>query len=216
MPALIVARKGSARTSVRQAIIALYESDRSREELTRALALDVVATLGAVNGFSLAVACGDPIAAKQLGVELPAGVDLRVQAPGIEQPFALFLASEYAAKGFERIIVAAADTIGLTARILSTTASVLATDSTVLGLTRSDRPYLVGVNQRALARSDDRSVTALSALSSGDDLASVPGRRLEPLSRLSELTNDAEIKDVVEGHSKLLPRTTTKLLELGL
>ena len=212
---MIVARKGSARTSVRQAIIALYECNTEREELSRALALDVVATLGAVNGFSLAVACGDPIAGKQLGTELPAGVDLRLLAPGIEEPFAFYLAREYAAKGFERIIVVAADTVGLSARILSTTASVLATDSPVLGLTPSNRPYLVGVNDRALARGDEMSIAALSAFTAGDDLASLPGRRLERLSRLGELADDAEIEEIVEGQRKQLPRTATKLLELG-
>lgn len=211
---MIVARRSSGRTSVRQAIIALFERIPRREELSRALALDVVASLGAVNGFSIAVACADPDAAKEIGADLPAGVDLRVRVAGVEEPFALFLAGQYISKGFERIIFVAADTVGLSPRQLSTAASVLANESPVLGMTESGRPYLVGVNDRSLTRGDEISRIALSAMTAGEGLASLPGRRMERMPRLSELVESAEINDLVEAYRKILPRTQALLTGL--
>jgi hypothetical protein len=211
---MIVSRRGAARTTVRQAIIAHYEPSARFPELACPVALDVAASLGAVNGFSLAFVCTDQPAAKEIAPLLPVGVDLRLHTPVIDQPTAIFFAREYAEHRFERMVFVAADTLGLTARIISTASSVLADASPVLGLTATKLPYLVGVNDAALGAGDPDTLTALAEISNLGSPTSQRGR-LDRLSRLFDFNDRSELETFVRESPKVLPRMHQRLLELA-
>lgn len=212
---MIVARRSSARTSVRQVVVALYKPVSAFAALSRPLALDVVAALGAVNGFTVALVCTDAAAAREIGEELPAGVDLRLHPSGNDESAALFFARDYVRNGFERVIFVAADTLGITARLLSTTSSLLDVESPVIGKTRGGTPYLVGVNDTAMTANQPETLAALTAISAGPAPVSLRGRPLDRLTRLGELTDWAEVREAVDERRDLLPRTVGQLAQCG-
>lgn len=210
---MIISRRTTGRTTARQAIVALFDPSPRFEELAQPLALDVVAALGAVNGFSLALLCVDQHAARAIGPALPAGVDLRLAAPGGEQPATISFVRESVDHGFERVIVVSADVLGLTPRLISTAASVLESESPVLGLTGERTPYLVGVNETAIRAEDDASLSSLAAISARTSGLALRGR-LDRLRRLGEVESVAELREIAEAQRRALPRTYERVLTM--
>lgn len=203
---MIVARTNANRTAPRQAIVALFGPSPRWPALALPLALDVVAAMCAANGFSVALA-GSLAATKEIAPELPAGVDLRAHLPGSSEPPAVFFAREYAERGFERIILLAADTLGVSTRLISTTSSILGFDRLAVGQTPGERLYLSGVTGAAVIAGDDDVMAALGAFDSGPAPALPNVRRLERLPRLGEFVDRAELVQAIARFAPLLPRT---------
>ena len=209
-----ITRTRGFRTAPRQAIVAIYQPDARWPALSRELAFDVVAAMGAANGFSLALGCLSPDVAGEIGPALPAGIDLRLQPAGTNEPAGLWFARQYAARDFERVIVIAADTIGVTTRLLSTASSILASEPIVLGLTPDSRLFAVGVQGRA-ALAPDVDSAPFAALTAGEPFDAGRARRLEPLVRLRDLADPDRARAAIERVGNAVPRAR-RSLETGI
>ena len=203
-------RARTVRTAPRQAILAIHESDPRWPEISRELALDAVAAMSAANGFTLGFACLTAEDAREIAPQLPAGVDLRLPPAESKGREAVVLARTYAESEFERVITVAADTIGISTRLLSTASSVLASEPAAIGLTPGGRVFAVTPRGDLLFEPDEQLETAFRALTAVERL---PKRalRLEPLTRLREVDDLDRLTELVAGLERVVPRTIAAL-----
>jgi hypothetical protein len=209
---MIDARRRTFRTSTRQAIVAIYDPRSSWAALSRPLLLDVAAVLTALNGFSVAVGCTNTNVAREIGPALPAGVDLRLRSTGTLDAPAIDFARQFVNHGFERIIVVAADTIGLSTRLLSTAASVLANEPLVVGPSVAGGLYLAGAGAKAIEAGDPSILAAFGAIA-GDESTAIGGVRLERQPRLGTVVDESELREIVKQYAPLVPRTAARMAE---
>jgi hypothetical protein len=168
--------------------------------------------MSAVNGFTLEFACLTAEDAREMAPLLPAGVDLRVPPAESEGREAAVLARAYAERCFERIITVAADTIGISTRLLSTASSVLASEPVAIGLTPEGQVFAVAALDNRVLELDEQLEAAFGALTARERLPK-QALRLEPLTRLREINDLNRLTELVAGHERVVPRTVAVLQE---
>src|SRR5206468_3453038 len=124
--------------------------------------------------------------AREIGSELPAGVEIHVASPD-GNPIA-DLAAMMSARGFARMIFVATDAIGLEPRTIRTELSALATDPVVAGRTPSGNVYLAGMVETEIDAETTVSRSLFDAMNGSEFSGGLP-TRLERLARLSELSH---------------------------
>lgn len=201
------------RVSPRQAIVGMQAAPAGwAGAFALPLLLDVLGTLVAVDGATLALCLADADAAAGLAERLPAGIDVLAGVPAASA--ALFgVAQELVGRRFERVVFVAADAVGLTTRLMSTALSALATEPALLGRTPEGGTYLVGVRGELVERDPARVETLLGLLGATGIWRRMEGRQVEPLPRLSELMGLPDLRSAVRGHERYLPRLVRQLHE---
>jgi 2-phospho-L-lactate guanylyltransferase (CobY/MobA/RfbA family) len=223
----------SERVSPRQGVVVLplpasdlagsglaAEFDPTRlRSIVLAVLFDVLGALVRVDGVTLAVIVPPDESGRALLAKLPAGIEVIAvgrTAAATAQPERLLTAAFGALldRDFDRVAGVAGDVLRLTPRIVATALSSLGSADLVVGPTRRDRGYLVGVRDR-------RGLGALGAESGGPfggarllDAARGRGlvaRRLEPLPRLAELEGRAALESAVAHNPAALPRLMEQL-----
>ncbi len=199
------------RVSPRQAIVVVYEDASVHTPVQAAkepLLLDLLGTLVGVNGVSLAVVATNRTMGRRIAKSLPAGVELLVPPAG--EPAIGWTTSKLVAKGFERVLVVASDVIGLPVRVISTALSAIASESVIRADTPLGNPYLVGISTTQLPNATD--FLQLKTLDQHEALERIaPTRGMERFSRLSEIEDRGELRELVVANSRLLPRLFRQL-----
>jgi hypothetical protein len=195
----------TARTVPRQAIISIYQPPLRWPDVSLALAIDLLAVMVSVNGFNLAIA-GVPAPDADLIVSVvPAGVDLHLTSAENEAPSAAGLMRAYAERGFERIVLIAADTIGVSTRLLATASSMLASEPIVIGVTHEANVYCVAVRGDETILSN-RATEAFSTLERGSQWHGERNQFLEPKARLREIVDLVHARNAIADAGPVVPR----------
>jgi 2-phospho-L-lactate guanylyltransferase (CobY/MobA/RfbA family) len=223
---------GPLRTSPRQAIVVdastivashVLGPDRSTvslsDEFRRAVFLDLLGSLVAVNGATISVLAAGESHAHALTTILPPGIDLALVPGEIERGAHLSWAiQDQLERAFSRVVVVAADIAVLPARTVATALSTLSTADLVLGPTPGGNLYLAGVrDQRGLAvfveagsaaKLDGISIEALLVAARGQE-ATV--RTVERRRRLADGGGLEALRESVAATSGAAPRTAALL-----
>lgn len=204
-------RRRPHRTTPRQAISVLYrEPPPWATELALPLALDLLGAAVAVNGVTLFLTVEHPHIAHELAGELPFGVGALVVPFDLDDPAGLV--RPFAERDFARLLLVAADAIGITARLLTTGLSVLQHDPVVLGPAATGGAYLAGANLHATAAAGNLTLCLRAMLGDGGPLPPTV-RKLERRSRLSGLADLDAVRELAADHAREIPRTWAHLRE---
>ena len=223
----------SGRVSPRQGVIVLplpasglagsslaVEFDPARlRSIVMAAFFDVLGALVRVDGVTLAVIAPPDESGQALLADLPAGIEVIAvgeSAAASAQPERLLTAAFGALldRDFDRVAGVAGDVLWLTPRIVATALSSLGGADLVVGPTRRDRGYLVGVRDRrglgALGAEGGGPFGGTRLLESARSRGLV-ARRLEPLPRLADLDDRAALETAVAHNPAAMPRLSERL-----
>lgn len=201
---MILDARRSDRLTPRLALIALLTGPTAswQAPLTTPLALDLIGSMVAVNGATLTLATRESELARVLVDDIPAGVDLMIDAVASDAELACALVESLTARGFARIVVIASDTIGVSSRIMTTALSALAGEDTVAGLTPHGELYLAGQT------AGDANRPLFDGLDwTPETSGPAPrGRGLERRARARDFAGLDELRRAVEGFERQHPR----------
>ena len=169
---------------------------------------DLISDLIQLSEVSFTVAAPDPVAAERLRHTLPAGVNVIAGDPTwgpAERD--RFVFAEARARGAERSVILAGDTLALPVSTVGTAFGVLASADIVIGATRTGERYLAG------AESEAGIEAILDAGSEPDGLLRLAterglvARRMEPRPRLAGMRHPGDLQSI----ASLGPRVTAWL-----
>lgn len=203
------------RVSPRQAIIGINVPPGGwAAAFALPLLLDVLGTLVAVDGVTLALCLPDTPTAAAESERIPAGIEV-LSGVTVAATSLPAVADAFAERRFERIAFVATDAVGLSARLLSTVLSALATEPSIVGRTPEGGTYLVGLRAEWVRSDPDAAGALLALLEQTGVWRRLPGRQVEPLPRLGELGSLAELRSAMRGRERFLPRLAGQLKEHG-
>lgn len=195
-------------------------TDPWAEELRRAVLLDLLGSLVAVNGVTISVLSAGSAHAEAIATAIPPGIDVIVPpADGIDREGRFVWAvKNHLQRAFSRVVAIAADVPALQTRIVATALGSLATSDVVVGPTTSTGLYLLGVcDERGLSIA-----TAAGAATGFDGLslaaitgaAKTQGAVVRSVERRCRLANDQrldQLRDAVAATPSAAPRTAALL-----
>lgn len=166
-------------------------------ELLSACLGDLLASVMQVSGVSFSVVASSQPMLLEFRQTLPAGVNVIPVDPGLgEAELDRFIFAEAAARGVQRTVILAGDTLALPAATVGTAVGVLESADIAVGATRTGDRYLIGAGSEAAVE---------TVVSAGDDpnvllhLAGERGlvaRRMEPRTRLGGVETLDALQDI--------------------
>lgn len=197
---------GSGRTSPRLAVVVLAMPAPvgfpvlNAEGLERGRLLDVLAGLRRVDGATVSVVTGDEETAREVGPELPPGVDVVAVGEGVPAgSVAAWAIRRRLGEAFERVVVLPGGALPLPARTVSTALSVLASADLVIGPTPVGGVYLVGARDEAGATVIAAGGGEVGAIEAAARATGLVWRRLEGRRDLGGVRSPDELRAALSG-----------------
>lgn len=205
-------RRRQWRVTPRQAISVLYRQPAPwAAPFALPLALDLLGAAVAVNGVTLFLTVERPDIAHELAAELPFGVGALVVPFDRDDPMGLV--RPFAERDFERLLLVAGDTLGVSVRLLATGFSVLAHESVVVGLSPGGGAFLTGANL-CMAVATNELIVCVRAMLGDQEPIPAAIRKLEARTCLSSLPDVAALRKRAADYANILPRTWQRIKEL--